>query len=355
MSLQFQSIAMQVAQALQAAIAEGKWVGALPAERQLAEDYQVSRKTVRRALASLRTSGVLQAEHRRGSLIASRHGPPRVVPSLRIGLLCPEPLERLRPFTVLWVSHLTKLLQEGGHHLQLFHGAKYYGAGAARALARLTGENPAQCWIIARSNARTQQWFAASGLPALIAGSALPGVGLPSVDVDHRALCRHCAALFLRLGHRRLAVFLEPGGLGGEVESEQGFREGLAAAAAEVFVCSPERSAPAVIRDLKRLLGRRGTPTALLLSSSQSYLTVVSYLGSVGFRVPRDISVVSRDDEPFLRFMHPPPAHYSMSPARNAHALHQGLQRILGGDRSAFAIRVMPELVKGGSVGPAKV
>lgn len=354
MPLPFQSIAMQVAQAMRGEIAAGAWSQALPGERQLAERFQVSRKTVRKALAELRAEGLLQTERSRGTVLVT-HRKRRPPPSQRIALLLPEPLEVSRPFTALWVNRLMGLLQETGHPLQIFHGAKYFGADAARSLARLTTNHAARCWIVARSNRPLQEWFAASGLPALVCGSAHPGVALPSVDIDHRALCRHSAALFLRHGHRRLALFLEHGGHGGDLESEQGLREGLASAAdaPEPMVCTPERSAASIIREVRRLLARREPPTGMLLSNSYSYLTVLSYLGSLGLRVPRDMSIVSRDEETFLRFMHPTPTFYSTPPAKFAAALHQALKRILAGERTAFAIRIMPDLVKGESVGPA--
>ena len=352
MPLNFQSIAMQLAQALRTEIGSRAWDRTLPGERQLAEKFQVSRKTVRKALAELRSEGVLQTERNRGSVIAPQRGRRRES-SPRIALLLPEPLEVSRPFTALWVNRLMALLQEIGHPLQIFHGTRYYGAHAGPALARLTAAHPARCWIVARSNRPLQEWFAASGLPTLISGSAHPGVTLPSVDVDHRALCRHAAGLFLRHGHRRLALFLDHGGHGGDVESEQGFREGLAAAAAtpEPIVCTPERNAASIIRETRRLLARQDPPTGLLLSNSYSYLTVLSYLGSLGQRVPQDMAIVSRDEETFLHFMYPTPTYYSTPPAKFARALHQALKRILDGDRSAFAIRIMPGLVKGESVG----
>ena len=353
MPLHFQSIAMQVAQALRTEIGSRTWAGTLPGERQLAERFQVSRKTVRKALVELRAEGLLHTARSRGSVVAVQGRRQRGVEA-RIALLLPEPLEGARPFTVLWVNRLMSLLQPMGLPLQIFHGTKYYGASAARSLARLAATHSARCWIVARSNRSIQEWFAASGLPTLICGSTHSGVALPSVDVDHRALCRHCSALLLRQGHRRLALFLEHGGHGGDMESEQGFREGLAAApdAPEPVVCTPERTAASIIRDVRRLLARREPPTALLVSNSYSYLTVLSYLGSLGLRVPRDMSIVSRDEETFLRFMHPTPTYYSTPPAKFAHALHLALKRILAGERSAFAIRIMPNLVKGESVGP---
>lgn len=355
MPLQFQSIAAQLAQALRQGIADGTWAMALPGERQLAVHYRVSRKTVRKALAELRAGGELQTAGSRGSVVAAPRGRRRPV-NPRIALLLPEPLEGSRPFTALWVNRLMALLQEMGHPLQIFHGTKFFGADAGRSLARLTAANSARCWLLARSNRPLQAWFAASGLPAIIAGSAHPGVALPSVDIDHRALCRHAANLLLRHGHRRLALILEKGGYGGDVESEEGFREGVTAGAAgaEALVRSAERSAPSILRELRHLLARPQPPTGLLLANSYSYLTVLSYLGSLGLRVPRDMSVVSRDDETFLRFMYPTPTYYSTAPAKFAQALLQGLKRVLAGDRSAFALRIMPDLIKGDSIGPAR-
>ncbi len=353
MPLKFQSIAEQVAGAIRTEMENRTWGRLLPGERQLAEQFHVSRKTVRKALVELRAAGVLQTERGRGSQPSPRRGTRRE-PSPRIALLLPEPLEGSRPFTALWVNHLMSLLQDAGRPLQIFHGAQYYGANAARALARLTSAHSTRCWIVARSNHTVQQWFAASGQPALICGSAHPGVALPSVDVDHRALCRHSAALFLRQGHRRLALFLEHGGHGGDVESEKGFREGLRSTpgAAAPLVCTPERNAASIMRELRRLLNRKEPPTGLLLSNSYSYLTVLSYLGALGRHVPRDMSIVSRDEETFLRFLHPTPTYYSTRPAKFARALHQALKRILDGDRTPFTIRIMPDLVQGESVGP---
>jgi len=354
MPLQFQTIASQVAAAVRDGIARRTWVDALPGERQLAERFQVSRKTIRRALAELREAGLLDTRRNRGSCITAPRGRRRAA-GAALALLLPQPLEASRPYTALWVAHLLTLLQAGGAPLRLFHGAKYFGHDAARSLARLTRENSARAWIVGGSNLPLQRWFAASGVPAIIAGSAHAGVALPSVDTDHRALCRHSAALLLRQGHRRLALFLEHGGHAGDAESEQGFREGLAGArgAAEPLVCFPERSAPSIIREIRRLLALPRPPTGWLVSNSYAYLTVQSYLASVGLRVPADVSVVSRDEERFLRFLHPVPTFYSTRPARFAQVLHQGLRRVLAGDPSAFALRIMPDLVPGGSVGPA--
>lgn len=352
MRLQFQSIARQVAAALRTEIEQGTWRDALPGERALAARLQVSRRTLRKALAQLRTDGVLSTRPSSATTVARRAGRAAPRTSNTVALLLPEPLEGVRPFTVLWVYRLMSLLQDRGLHLEVFSGAKYYRPNAARALHRLVRTNVACCWLLARSNRSLQTWFAESGQPALVVGTAHPGVPLASVDIDHRALCRHAAGQFARHGHATLCLMLEEIDHAGDQESELGFREGLKPGAT-ALVCRVPRSRAAIIRELKRLLNLRTPPTGFLFSNSYTYLTVQSYLAEAGHLPPRDISLVARDVEPFLEFLHPEPAFYRISPDRMARALNAALRRVLGRDRTIFATRIMPEFVAGASLGAA--
>ncbi len=71
---------------------------------------------------------------------------------------------------------------------------------------------------------------------------------------------------------------------------------------------------------------------------------MLSYLGANGRRVPRDLSIVSREEETFLRFIHPTPTCYSAPAAKFAHTLHQVLKRLLASDRSASLVLFAPHL-----------
>jgi DNA-binding LacI/PurR family transcriptional regulator len=356
MTAPFKSIAAQVAQSLRDQIAQGAWRNRMPGERQLAARLQVSRRTLRTALAELRSDGTLATRASYASTIARKPALRSPASDRRIMLLLPEPLEGARPFTVLWVNQLTSMLRGHGFQLEVLPGSRYYAQSPARALAQVTSGNPSRCWILARSHRSLQAWFAEAGLPAVVCGSTHTGIHLPSVDLDHRAECRHAAGVFLRQGHRSLALLLERAGLAGEEESEHGFREGVALArvnAPAPVVIRFERSVPAVKRGLDQLLSRPRPPTALLVSNSYTYLTVQSLLGSRGLQVPRDLSLISRDEEPFLAFLHPAPARYSAQPAKFAAALNRTLQQVLAGRINPTTVRLMPEFVPGESVGPA--
>jgi DNA-binding LacI/PurR family transcriptional regulator len=348
----YQSIAAQVADALRQELQQGSWNQHLPGERLLAERLGVSRKTVRKALATLRAEGFIRTHRSRGSAIMKVPAGRRAGPIKTVVLLLPEPLEGARPFTVLWVNHLMAMLHDAGMELETVAGGKYFGARAGRSLRRLVESHPARCWLLARSHRALQRWFEQSGLPCLIAGSAHAGIDLPSVDIDHRALCRHAATTFLRQGHRRLALFLEKAGHGGDDDSERGFREGIAShpEAEAPLICRPAKGPSAIANELRRLGALASPPTGYLLSNSFSYLTVLSHLAQEGRCVPREVSLISRDEEPFLSHLLPTPTRYAIAPAKFAAAVHQAIKRVL--ERSGprrFDVRIMPDFVKGAS------
>ncbi|PTX97875.1 hypothetical protein DB354_06240 [Opitutus sp. ER46] len=346
---------MQVADVLRGEIEAGTWGRSLPGERQLAERLNVSRKTIRRALALLRSAGLVHTARSRASTLAQPDRAAPRPPAPKVALLLPEPLEGARPFTVLWVNHLMALLHESGTPLEVIVGSKFFGSRAGRSLRRLVDSHPARCWILARSHRTLQQWFEQNRVPAVVAGSAHAGIALPSVDIDHHALCRHAALTFLRQGHRRLALFLEQAGHAGDDNSERGFREGVAtsADAAAPLICRPAKGPAAVMRELRRLQALPTPPTGFLLSNSFSYLTVLSALAQQGRRVPHEVSLISRDEEPFLSHLHPVPTRYAIRPVKFAAALHQAIKRIQSqGHAERFEVRIMPDFVRGASVGP---
>lgn len=356
MQLKFRSFSEQVSEILRQEIRTGTWKEILPGERILAARLQVSRKTLRRALAELRKEGLVATKSGRSTLIRRRSG--QQANKTRVALLLPAPLEVARPFTILWVNRLMALLQDRGLYLDIIHGPQYYGPKVAQPLGRLTASHPARAWILAGSVIAMQEWFEESEIPTVLSGSPHHGIDLPSVDLDHKAQCRHAATVFLRAGHRNLALFLDRGGRAGDVESSDGFSEG-AAGQARVTVMPIAKSGPSggtepLIRTVRRLLAMKPRPTGWLLANAAHYLTVVSYLGSLGLKVPDDVSLISRDEEPFLRHLHPLPTHYSTSPVRFAKQLNRALQRLESGSMDAFSLRIIPDLAAGRSVAPPK-
>jgi LacI family transcriptional regulator len=354
-----QSLPALVAASLREQIRRGRWRDWLPGERRLSEELRVSRGTVRAALGILAREQVVRGVSSRGH---------RVLPRRRlgtaatrapvIGLLAPEPLETRRPYFASLVAHLREAAAARGWSLQRHAGASYFGAQAEAHLTRLTAQAGCSAWVLFQSTPAVQAWFRARRLPTVVSGHPYPGVDVPSLDVDQRAAGRHAGLLLARRGHRHVALLTSrkrlPGLVEGEAGFETGFRAGASGAASLTRVpCDPDPAALAVA--VTRCLTGRLRPTAVVVETPNQYLTVFSVAAALSLAVPRDLSLVSRLDDPFLAHLRPEPARYRADPAIVAKALMTVLARLATGEPVPHGGRkIVPEFLAGGSLaGPA--
>lgn len=348
----YQSLPHQVAVRIEREIGTRTWVGWLPGERTVAESLQVSRKTVRKAIAILKREGRIRTVHGHGHEIVSRQRPPpKAHAEPTVGLIVPESLEQLRPFTALWVDALRALLIGQGVKFSTFPGHRYFSQRPENALARLVKQNPQGCWVLAHSNERVQQWFQTHEVPCVIAGSSHHGLDLPSVDLDYFAVCRHAAGVLLRHGHRRIGFLTVSSQRAGDLESEAGFSAGARQPGyGEVtpHILRHDGSVAAVNRILGRMFDLAAAPTALLIANPVYYLTTVTFLAERRLRVPQDVSLISRDDDTFLAYLSPAPARYSTNPRSFAKRLMQPLMLQLAGEKLPHAsFRIEPTYLAG--------
>lgn len=350
----YQSLAAQVAQRIEQEIASKTWVGWLPGERAIAETLQISRKTVRKALGILQRDGAIKTAHGLGHEIVAK-APARNAarPEVTIGLVVPESLEQLRPFTALWVDALRSFLIEKGYRLTIFSGHRYFSQRPDKALARLVSQNPQSCWMLAHSNERTQQWFQDKRVPCVLAGSSHHGLDLPNVDLDYFALCRHAAGAMLRHGHRHIALLTPLSQRAGDLESEAGFSAGSRQSNygnVVSHIMRHDSTVPSVNRMLARMFDLASPPTAILVNPAY-YLTTVSFLAERRLRVPHDVSLISRDDDTFLSYLTPTPARYSCNPRTFAKRLMQPLLLLLRGEALPHtSFRIEPKYLPGPSL-----
>lgn len=349
------SLVSQTAAFLRGEIERGSWSEWLPSERTLCESLQVSRNTLRAALEQLKREGTVDSKQGAGNRIQSRRRPRTgALRSHDVAFLTPDPLEQLRPTQTLWIDEMRAMLSERGCRLHVFHGRQYFRTNPAPALQKLVMQNPHACWILMLSNEKTQRWFELNHIPCVVAGSVYKGIDLPFRDLDHKAICRHASGAMLAAGHRKIGLLIQRSRRAGDLESEAGFIEGVRGsrhADCGFVVANHEPTVAGVCNALRRLMEQSPAPTALLVANPNHYLTVVSRLAQMGWRVPRDVSVVSRDDEPFLSYLVPAPARYETNPHTMAKSLLRPvLEQLEGGVVTHRTIRIMPDFVRGESL-----
>ena len=345
------SLAEVTAQSLRESMQSGHWQGYLPGERELCECLQVSRSTIRTALAALERDGILEvAERQRRRIKLPNAGKP-AANSQVIALITARPLLAMTAASVVMVDELRDQLARAGFRLEIHVSTACFSSKPARALEGLTARSPAAAWLLMGSIQSMQDWFLRRQLPCLVVGSSLAGVALPSVDTDYRATCRHAGAMLRRAGHRHL-IFLRPeGGYGGDLESEHGLKEALQGEDAPALqVLRHNGTAQHVCALLDKALRSARPPTACLVARATHVLTVMMFLMQRGLRIPQDMAVVARDDDAFLQHTTPTTARYASNPAQFARRVCVAARQLAEtGSLPPKAIRLMPKFIKGES------
>ncbi|HNQ89895.1 MAG TPA: substrate-binding domain-containing protein [Verrucomicrobiota bacterium] len=349
------SLVAQAVAILREDIRSGYWTRGLPGEHSLCSHLQVSRVTLRAALAQLQREG----------LIRSRQGQRReIVPGTVVGreagtrnlvvLLTPVALEVMQRFALFWIDDLRQTLVGAGYEMEVHRCRACTTARPELVLEGLAQRLRPAGWVLYQFGLRVQRWFSEHALPCVVAGSCHPGVRLPSVDVDYRAVCRHACGLFLARGHRQVAFLKVDTGLAGDEASEEGFLEGARGTrgpAIEAVIARHDGSIKDICRQLSALLGRARRPTGLLVAKPENVLTVLGCLSRRGMRVPQDISVISRDDDPLLDHVLPTVARYSADSAAMARKVSKWVvSTVQTGVIRPREDRLMPQFVPGESL-----
>ncbi|MEN3941225.1 substrate-binding domain-containing protein [Prosthecobacter sp. SYSU 5D2] len=346
------SRAVEAAAFLREKMLAGAWTRLLPGEAELARQLQVGRNTIRAALAQLEVEGLLKTQtgrRREVTVLLSAH-PKEDDRSQVAVLLLGMPYHALASSTLLWMEALRLRLQGSGWTLRIQVESAAYRRAPGRVLERLAAEQPGAVWVLYRSTATMQQWFEKQGLRAVIAGTRHPGSCLPQVDTDYRAASRHAAARLAALGHRHLVILTPKAQLAGDSESIAGFREG--AGQASVGLATHNDTVEGVIASLRQVMNLRSAPTGLLVLRAEHFATCLTWLLQQGINIPGQVSLISRDDEPFLQHLHPEPTRYR----RSAETFAKKLARLIttcgdGSPGRAAAPLLMPDFVKGGTLG----
>ena len=146
------------------------------------------------------------------------------------------------------------------------------------------------------------------GAPVVVQGS-LPGVAIPSVDVDNVAAARAATEHLIELGHRVIGCITNaPFHYSAARERRDGYRNAIQGAGLAVddgLIVEANFDAASGRRAMSRLLGHRGL-TAVFVASDVVAFGAMAAMREAGLRIPDDISVVGFDDIPLAAYFDPP-------------------------------------------------
>lgn len=255
-------------------------------------------------------------------------------------------VSRTQPHSaVLWMGELRDHLAGFGCKLEMQSPQAVWRRHPGRALEEMASRLAPAAWILHRSTPQMQRWFSARLLPCLVAGTRHEDVGLPSLDIDHRATGRHAAGRFLARGRRDLALLRIRTTLAGDQETVAGFREGAGSAAVrDIFHDGTSESVRAALRGAFQ----HAPPDGLFVLRAEHALAALGHLTRTGVRIPENLGFICRDDEPFLSHAVPEPARYAINATVFARKLSRLVRDVLcGGGAKTRARMMMPEFFPG--------
>lgn len=350
------SLSERAAEVLSRAIQDGRLGSILPPERTLCHMLGVSRPVLREALIQLeREKVVSRPEHGRPRRTVAEPGKVSEARRFnRVVFLSPLPLHQMSGFALLVLQELRGHLAESGLELVHLDSAAYKRRRPEPVLRRLLAATPRALWLLYRSTRPMQEWFAGSGAAAAVVGSTFPGLSLPFVKLDMKALGHHAVNLLLARGHQtgRMVFVTTAPTLAGTAEFLDGAAGATPAGVAPVEVLSYAPRDPSDFRRrLVRLRANAARPTAYLLQRAEDAITCLSVMHSLGARIPEEASALVLEDDPILDHVYPAMDRYRVS----SHGFSRRIARMIAGmqtgeRRELPGTSLVPEWIHGNTL-----
>lgn len=194
-------------------------------------------------------------------------------------------------------------------------------------------------------------------IPFARIGSKAPGAGIP-LTMDDEGSARVATEHLIALGHRAI------GFIAGSAEyslSEwriAGWREAMEVAGlvTEGLLARGDFTYDSGLAAAKTLLARDERPTAIVASSDQMTLASLEAASKAGLSVPRDLSLVSFDNTPIVRFSRPALTAVDQPIAATvARAVELLIEAVKTGERPDDVVTVSGALIERSSTAPLPV
>jgi DNA-binding LacI/PurR family transcriptional regulator len=338
----------QLADLLRERVLEGGWSGQLPAERILAEEFLVSRTTLRKAISVLVSEDIATAATttRSGRSLkpTAKSGTGSTIP--QVVVLTPS----LSGSPVLsgQLAVLRETLGPVGLQVHVHEaGALVEQDSPEAGLRRIVARRPGAIWVLHRMPRSVHEVFASMKLSVVVFGSTFAEILLPSVDIDFKAVGRHAAGLCIARGCKSIALLIHRTYLAGDAMVTEAVRETLDRhGVASPLIIRHDFNRSRLMDGLDHaFVTGKAACDALLIANQHHLLTALPHLMRRGVRIPEDLSLVYLSNDPVIERLSPLPYRYDCGPAL-VKKLATAIKAIATGEVSG-SHQIIPKMLAG--------
>lgn len=355
------SLVDQTAAFLREGMRTGRWKARLPGVRALAEELDVSRRTLLAATKILREEGRLDAKSPGvAHTIVDRAAEDRTEqPPLRIAMLIPGALERHN-------SHIRELLlriltqtRADGHDAFIVATPAGKDQHKTGYLDKLVKEAKADAWLVQSGSLETLDWFLRKRIPMLAMGGRSNDLPIASASFPVAEPMRTLVRRLAGLGHRRIVLIVS------DLTRRPTFSPMLTAYRDELAACgitpgeynAPDwDETPEGLEALMQSLFAVTPPTAIICWHLNVTVGVLSFFARKGLRAPEDASLFFCGDDPSLAWHVPgmQMAHFDFDEDARIKHIRRWVEDLSNGRLQNHAYEKPVGIIEGTTIGPAK-
>lgn len=346
----FPSVTDQVTQLLREGLVQGRWRGTLPGRDRLADELGVNHKTVEAAMRRLAGKGMLVSQgpgQRRRIVLPDDIGETR---ELRIRILLYEREDASAHEETEVLSQLQRAGFAAGFALKSLHDLGMNPGRVERFVAKTTTD----AWIVVGGSREVLEWFSRQVVPAFALFGTKSGVPIAggSARKDPSVVVR----ALVGLGHRRIVMLTREDRLTPRPALfEQAFLDALEdhGIATGSYHLPHWGNTPVELQRHLDTLFRHTPPTALMVSEPYLFIAVRDHLAQLGIIAPRDVSLISEDQDAAFSWCLPQVAHFQWDFTPIARRVVRWANNVARGKDDRRQTFSMARFIEGGTIGPA--
>jgi DNA-binding LacI/PurR family transcriptional regulator len=345
-TLKFLSITHQVAEHLRGELLGGRWCGAMPGRKQLAEELGVSGKAVQGAQDLLEKEGLLvgQGQGRPSKIVLPEN---HVSTSFQVGLLDYDPHSRDR--------RLTKDLTRMQDNIIISPKTLLDLKMDVRRIASHVKSIKADAWIVCAGPRDVLEWFSQQPFPTFAMFGFMSQLPIAGVGPDSPYGYAESVRQLVALGHQRIVMLANKHNR--VPEPNRAVRAFLDSLEAEGIQTGPYNlpdweTTNGGLHTMLDSLFKTTPPTVLIIDDKLTFFAVQQFLLKHGIRVPGDVSLVCHEFISAFNWCKDPIAYIHWDWAPVTRRIRSWIKNASQGKKDTKQNLIKPSFVPGKTLGP---